>query len=163
MLFVGRMCQCGIHSVLWSHIGIHIRFFAAEPRNTRSFRTFFNWGPLFLSQYLLGTILLTPYSMVWDWRVSIAVPMLIYWPKLLYPCVYSANFPFLFFPSIDWYCGAGVFLLIECRSFSLCFAQDGSIYKIKRCQWCHNNIVSKTSRMEVTTSALAVNLEIIVA
>ena len=30
-------------------------------------------------------ILLTPYSMVWDWRVSRALPMLFYWPKLLYP------------------------------------------------------------------------------
>ena len=34
---------------------------------------------------LSGTILLTPYSMVWDWRVSRAGPMLFYWPKLLYP------------------------------------------------------------------------------
>ena len=31
------------------------------------------------------TILLTPYSMVWDWGVSRAGPMLFYWPKLLYP------------------------------------------------------------------------------
>ena len=32
-----------------------------------------------------GMILLTPYSMVWDWRVSRAGPMLFYWPKMLYP------------------------------------------------------------------------------
>ena len=32
-----------------------------------------------------GTILLTLYSMVWDWRVSRAGPMLLYWPKQLYP------------------------------------------------------------------------------
>ena len=32
-----------------------------------------------------GTILLTPYSMVWDWWVSRARPMLLYWPKQLYP------------------------------------------------------------------------------
>ena len=31
-----------------------------------------------------GTILLTPYSMVWNWRVSRAGPMLLYRPKLLY-------------------------------------------------------------------------------
>ena len=31
-----------------------------------------------------GTIVLTPYSMVSDWRVSRAGPMLFYWPKLLY-------------------------------------------------------------------------------
>ena len=29
--------------------------------------------------------LLTPYSMVWDWRVSRAEPMLFHWRKLLYP------------------------------------------------------------------------------
>ena len=38
------------------------------------------------------TILLTPYSMVWDWRVSRAGPMLFYWPKLLYP-YYSLDVP----------------------------------------------------------------------
>ena len=42
----------------------------------------------------LGTIFLTPYSMVWDWRVSRAGPMLLYWHKLLYP-YYSL---LLFFP-----------------------------------------------------------------
>ena len=41
-----------------------------------------------------GTILLTPYSMVWVWRVLRAGIMLFYWPKLLYPC-YSL---LLFFP-----------------------------------------------------------------
>ena len=40
---------------------------------------------LFLSQCLSGTIFLTPYSIVWDWRVSTARPMLFYWPMLLYP------------------------------------------------------------------------------
>ena len=28
---------------------------------------------------------LAPYSMVWDWKVSRAGSMLLYWPKLLYP------------------------------------------------------------------------------
>ena len=40
---------------------------------------------LFLSRCPSGTILLTQYSMVWDWLVSRAGPMLFYWPKLLYP------------------------------------------------------------------------------
>ena len=39
------------------------------------------------------TILLTPYSIVWDWRV-LCGPILSYWPKLLYP-YYSL---ILFFP-----------------------------------------------------------------
>ena len=49
---------------------------------------------LFPSRCLSGTILLTLYSMMWDWRVSRAGPMLLYWPKLLYP-YYSL---LLFFP-----------------------------------------------------------------
>ena len=46
---------------------------AAEPRSTA--------GLLFASQYLSGTIWLTPYWMVWDWRVSRAGPMPFCWPS----------------------------------------------------------------------------------
>ena len=55
-------------------------------------------GLLFPSRCPSGTILLKPYSMVWVWRVSRAGPMLLYWPKLLYP-YYSLLlfFPFSFF------------------------------------------------------------------
>ena len=42
-------------------------------------------GLLFASQCPYGTILLTPYSMMWDWRVSRAGTMLLYCPNLLYP------------------------------------------------------------------------------
>ena len=59
---------------------------AAEPCSTAGF--------LFPSRCPSGTILLTPYSMVWDWRVSRAGPMLLYWPKLFYPY----NSLLLFFP-----------------------------------------------------------------
>ena len=45
-------------------------------------------------------------------------PMFFYWPKLLYP-YYSI---LLFFLSIDWYRGAGVFGLIGCISLSLSLA-----------------------------------------
>ena len=57
--------------------------------------------------------------MVWDWRVSRAGPMLLYWPKLLYP-YYSLllSFNFYFILSIGWYCGAVVFGLIGCISLS---------------------------------------------
>ena len=75
-----------LHSVPWSHIGILMSHLPAEPRRTA--------GLLFPSQCPSGTILLTPYSMVWDWRVSRAEPMLFYWPKLLNPYY---NFQ-LFFP-----------------------------------------------------------------
>ena len=64
--------------------------------------------------------LATPFSMVWDWRVSRAWPMLLYWPKLLYPyCSLLLSFSFSFSVyCIGWYCGAGVFGLIGCISLS---------------------------------------------
>ena len=77
MRYLGRMCQCGLHAVPWWHIGILMHHLATEPRSTA--------GLLFSSQCPSGTILLTPYTMVWDWRVSRAGPMLFYLPKLLYP------------------------------------------------------------------------------
>ena len=58
--------------VLWSHIGTLMRL-AAEPRSTA--------GLLFTCQYFCGTILVTPYSMVWVWQVSRAGPMLFYRPS----------------------------------------------------------------------------------
>ena len=73
----GPICQCGLHAVLWSHIDTLMHRLTAEPCSTA--------GLLFPSRCPSGTILLTPYSMVWDWRVSRAGPMLLYWPKLLYP------------------------------------------------------------------------------
>ena len=46
---------------------------AVEPRSTALL--------LFPSQYLSGMIWLTPYLMVWDWRVSRAGPMPFCWPS----------------------------------------------------------------------------------
>ena len=77
---------CGLLAVLWSHIGTLIRLLAADPRSTT--------GLLFPSQFPSGTILLTLYSMVWDWRGSRTGPMFSYSPKLLSP-YYSL---LLFFP-----------------------------------------------------------------
>ena len=68
---------CGLHAVRWSRIGTLMRRLAAELRGTA--------GLLFSSQCHSGTILLRPYSMVLDWRVSRAGPVLFHWPKLLYP------------------------------------------------------------------------------
>ena len=103
VLYLDRMCQCWLHAVLWSHIGTLMHLLAAEPCSTA--------GLLFPSRCPSGTILLTPYPMVWDWRVSKAGPMLLYWPKLLYPYYSLLLFSYL---SIGWYCGAGVFGLIGC-------------------------------------------------
>ena len=102
VLYVDCMCQCALHAMLFSHIGTIMHRLAAESCSTA--------GLLFPSRCLSGTILLTPYSMVWDWRVSGAGPMLLYWPKLLYPYYgLLLFFPFSFFLSIGWYCGACVF------------------------------------------------------
>ena len=117
VIYLDRMCQCGLHAVLWSHIDTLMHRLAAEPCSTA--------GLLFPSRCPSGTILLTPYSMLWDWRVLRAGPMLLYWHKQLYP-YYSLLlfFPFFFFClySIGWYSEAGVFGLIGCTSLSLSLA-----------------------------------------
>ena len=73
-LYLGRMCEFGLHAVLWLHIGILTRCLAVKPCSTD--------GLLFPSQCPSGTILRIPYSIVFDWRVSRAGPMLFHWPKL---------------------------------------------------------------------------------
>ena len=70
VLYLHRMCQCILHAVLWSHIGTLMHRLAAEPCSTA--------GLLFPSRCPSGTILLTPFSMAWDWRVSRAGTMLLY-------------------------------------------------------------------------------------
>ena len=76
---------------------------AAEPRSIA--------GLLFPCQYLCGTILMTPYSMVWDsgfqehgqcLSIGLAARSLFV----------SCCFFFLFVHSICWYSGAGVIILI---------------------------------------------------
>ena len=114
VLSLDRMCQRGLHAVLWLHIGTPMHSLAAEPCSTA--------GLLFPFWCPSGTTLLAPFSMVWDWQVSRAGPMLLYWPKLLYPYYSLLLFPFLFFLSIGCYCGAGVFGLIGCISLSQCLA-----------------------------------------
>ena len=58
VLYLDRMCQCGLDAVLWSHIGTLMHLLAAEPCSTAEL--------LFPSRCPCGMILLTPYSMVWD-------------------------------------------------------------------------------------------------
>ena len=68
MRYLDHTCQCGLHAVPWSHIGILMHHLAAEPHSTA--------GLLFPSQCHTGAILLTTYSMVWDWWVSRVGPIL---------------------------------------------------------------------------------------
>ena len=56
------MSQCMLHAVLQLQIGILMSHPAAEPCSTA--------GLFFPSQCSCGKILLTQYSMVWDWQVS---------------------------------------------------------------------------------------------
>ena len=118
VLNLDRMFQRGLHEVLWSHIGTLMHRLAAEPCSTA--------GLLFHSRCPSGTILLTPYSMVWDWRVSRAGPMLLYWPKLLYPYyILLLFYPFSFclwfsivgLGSSDWQGVYHSLLALHCRPF----------------------------------------------
>ena len=94
-----------LHALLLSHIDTLMRLLAAEPLSID--------GHLFPGQCLCGTILVTPCSMVWDWRVSRARSMPFYWPSCSLTFV-SYCFPFIFFHSMGWWCGVGVFGLIGC-------------------------------------------------
>ena len=60
-----------------SVIGSFIHLLAAELLSTAEL--------LFPCQYLCGTIFITPYSMVWAWRVSRARPLTFYWPSYKLP------------------------------------------------------------------------------
>ena len=73
----GPYVPAWVHAVLWSHIGTLMHRLAAEPCSTA--------GLLFPSRSPSGTILLNTYSMVWDWLISRAGPMHLYWSKRLYP------------------------------------------------------------------------------
>ena len=88
VIFLYRMCRCGLHAALWLHIGTLLCLLAVELRSTA--------GLLFSCQYLCGTILVTPYSMVWDWRVSRAGPIVpFYWPSCSLPFCLLLFFLFL--------------------------------------------------------------------
>ena len=95
----GPYVPCGLHAVLFLHLGILMSRLAEGPRNPAGF--------LFPSQCPSGTILLTPYSMVWDRRVSRAGPMPLCCPKLLYSyysLLLSIRFSSL---SMGWYSAVG--------------------------------------------------------
>ena len=95
-VYVYRMCRCGLHVVLWLHIGTLMPLFAAEPRSSTWLLLNF-W-------YLCGTALVTPYSMVWDWRISRAGPMSFYYPSCSVPfchLMFSISF-ILFYCLVLW-------------------------------------------------------------
>ena len=64
----------------------------ARSRTSQYHRTFI---PFSVPLHACETILLTLYSMVWNWRISRAGPTHFYWTKLLDPLLSPAVFPFL--------------------------------------------------------------------
>ena len=110
VLWLYRMRQCWLHAMLWSDIGVCL---CGALQSLAILQDII----LFPSQCPCVTILLTLYLMVWDCWVSKAGSMLIYWPNLLYLFLSSTVFSYLFFLSIGWYCGAGVFWLIGCYHY----------------------------------------------
>ena len=76
-----------------------MRLLAAEPCSTPHCRTSQYRRTFIPSQYLSGTIWFTPYSMVWDWRVSRAGPMPFCRPScflLFYLQLFSLSLLFLY-------------------------------------------------------------------
>ena len=101
-----RMCRRVLLVVLWMLIGTRLHLLAVELLSTVE--------PLCSSQCLFGTILVTLYLMVSDWRVLRAEPMLSCWPNLLFflsPTIFSV---FSIHGLVMWACG----LWID-RMFSL--------------------------------------------
>ena len=68
--------------------------------------------PLCPSRCLFGTILVTLCSMVWNWRVSRAEPMLFFSHDPLF--LFCLLLFYIFLPSMGLLCGVGFFGLIKC-------------------------------------------------
>ena len=108
VLDLDRMCQRGLHSVLWSPLPKVLwslmHRLAAEPCSTAGF--------LFHSRCPSGTILLTPYRWCGTGRFQEQGQCFFIGQSCSIQLYSSTPFPFLFFLSVGWCCGAGVFGLI---------------------------------------------------
>ena len=111
MLYFCRMCQCWSHKVLRLQISILMLVLAAEPRSIAKL--------LFCYYGLCGTNLPTLCSMVWDWRVLRAGPMIFLLPYAARSRFVFSCFPFLFFQWVGIVGrGALVFGPLVCQSHS---------------------------------------------
>ena len=77
------MSQCLLHLVLWPYIGNHLPLLDAEPLSTA--------GLSFPSQFLIGTILLTLYLVVYHRPVLRVGPLFVNWPKQLAAVSFSVS------------------------------------------------------------------------
>ena len=103
-LYMCCMCQCGLHAVLWSHIGILMILLAV--------------GLLFNFPYICGRILL---FIRWGGTSGFQEQgQCIFIGLAVRSHFVFHGFPFLFFLSVYYYCGVGVLGLIWFkRSLSL--------------------------------------------
>ena len=77
VLYLDRMCQCGLHAVLWSHIGSLMRHLAVEPRSIT--------GLLFSSPCPSGTTCWPRIRWCGTCGFQEQGQCFFYWPKLLFP------------------------------------------------------------------------------
>ena len=119
-IYLRRMCQCRLHAVLWSHIGIIIRLLAGKTCSMT--------GVLFP---LIVPVERTSWPCIRWCGTGTSRPgtMRFYWHELLYPFLSSPIFHLLFFLSIGWHYRDGVFELIGCRSLSPALHQRRFIYR----------------------------------
>ena len=134
--YLHRMCQCGLHVVLWAPIGILMCVLAAEPRSTTRllfpFLSVSMWNdfvdPVFDGMGLTG--------------FKSKANVFFYWPKLLAPFLSSTVFHFLYF-SKGWKCGARALdWYIGCKSHSPSLAlpiffNDNNKYNRSRAPSCN--------------------------
>ena len=110
----GLYVPVGLHAVLWSHIGTLMHRLAAEPCSKA--------GLLFPSPCPSGTILLTLYSMVWDWRVSKQGQCFFISLSCSIPTIVFYSFSLSLLSVCRLVLWAGVFGPIGCTSLSLSLA-----------------------------------------
>ena len=114
VLYLNRTCMCGLHAVVWSYIGI-LNYAPPRCRTSQYHMTFISlsvslWNfcdPKFDGVGLAG----------YESRVNVFfVVRTLFVFYTLFRC-----FPFLFFLSIGWFCGAGVFGLTRCNPLTPIF------------------------------------------
>ena len=102
-LYLDRMCQCALYAVLWSHIGTLMLNLAVPQDFNFPLSVPVEWSCWQCIRWC-GT----------GWYLEQGQCFLLTLAALSLDS--STIFPFLFFLSICWYCEAGVFRLIGCKS-----------------------------------------------
>ena len=116
------------------------------------------------TQHAEGTsknIMLTPYSMVWDWRSSRAGTMLFIGLSCSIPTRVFYYFSIsLLSVYLGWYCGAGVFGLIKCISLSVSLALPTSFNNNNK-NWLRARNMEINTKILVWTAGIVTNCMIL--